>query len=402
VADAVRRLYTERNALKWDSDRSTMRMGDVIELTHPEPSAPWQGALFRYLIDDRNDKPFPGQRPGIESLEEIGLRTIAARRKLDAVPVEARRSMLERSFVLQQGAQEFLGDIDITPFDGVAMDPFGDAAITWEWLAGWLQGPMDRVAWEFVIPEMGYMALLRNLRHFEEAGIGDEARRLVEQKLVDPLEVARSRQLPIRFYSAYKALETRAWDSVLERALKQTVENIPWLEGRSLVMVDVSGSMNSAFSAKTKAMRYELAALFGCALGLRNEGSVYAYANTTVKIAVRQGESILKGVDAVRQAMQVAGGGTETWKCARMAWEDSRVPYDRIVIVTDEQAWPGGDHTVIPADVPIYTFNVAGYSKGHSPSFGEAKRYTFGGLSDAGFAAIAALESGMQRALAVS
>ncbi len=51
VADAVVRLYTERSLLKWDSAERSVRFGDVLELTHPEPATAWQGELFRHAID---------------------------------------------------------------------------------------------------------------------------------------------------------------------------------------------------------------------------------------------------------------------------------------------------------------------------------------------------------------
>ena len=38
VADAVRRLYTERAALRYDGLSRQLRMADVIELTHPAPT----------------------------------------------------------------------------------------------------------------------------------------------------------------------------------------------------------------------------------------------------------------------------------------------------------------------------------------------------------------------------
>ena len=37
IADAATRLYTERNALKYDGKARGVRMADVIELTHPKP-----------------------------------------------------------------------------------------------------------------------------------------------------------------------------------------------------------------------------------------------------------------------------------------------------------------------------------------------------------------------------
>ena len=60
-----------------------------------------------------------------------------------------------------------------------------EAGISWERLSGWLPGGMDAEAWEAVIPSMGVMALVRNLRNFDEAGIGEAAIDAVIAKITD-------------------------------------------------------------------------------------------------------------------------------------------------------------------------------------------------------------------------
>ncbi len=57
------------------------------------------------------------------------------------------------------------------------------------------------------------------------------------------------------------------------------------------------------------------------------------------------------------------------------------------MILTDEQA--SGAPRDLP-NVPIYTFNLAGYSAGHLAD--GANRVTFGGLSDACFRLIPVME----------
>lgn len=365
VADAVVDKYDEFTALKWDSDRATVRMGDVIELTHPTPADPVQSSLFRYLINDRH-----GRADEVDTI----LGRIGTRRRLEAMPVEQRRPYIESS---------------MWPADATA------AAVTWEWLSGWLQGPMDAKAWESVIPKMGYMALLRNLRNFDQAGISDEVRAQVVARLTDPKAVAGSRQLPIRFYNAYRAVTDaegggKHWQQPLAMALDLTLQNIPELPGRTLVMIDASGSMYSNWGGRRSVSKlFEVAALFGAAIGLRNDADVYAYDTRSVKIAVRQGNSVMYAIDAVARCG--LGGGTATWQNVEANYRS----HDRVIIVTDEQAHPGADHNVVPARIPVYTFNVAGYRYGHAPSHNEAKRYTFGGLTDAAFAAISALERGV-------
>jgi len=382
VADAVRRLYTERAALKYDGASNAYRMADVLDLVHPDPTDARQSALFRLLLDRRHD------RERIDVDAEL-LPIVAARAELEAMPLDDRRALLDASDV---------------------GDRFNTAGVTWEWLSGWLNGPMDAKAWEAVIPSMGYMALLRNLRNFDDAGIGGATRDGIVAKLTDPAEVARSRQLPLRFYAAYANTKTLHWAPPLERALELSLANVPALPGRTLVLVDVSGSMASPMSNRSRAQRWELAALFGSALAARSaKTDVVAFQSYSRRVDVAKGGSVLR---AIEQFKPLVGGGTETFA----ALEEHYKAHDRVVILTDEQAFPqraspigspaapkrrffgllAGEQPILPTpaeeiDAPIYTFNLAGYRVGHLPS-GEERRHTFGGLTDRAFSAIPLLE----------
>ena len=95
------------------------------------------------------------------------------------------------------------------------------AGMTWEALAGWLQGPMDAAAWEAVIPSMGYMALLRNLRNFDEAGVSDEVAERVAARARRP--GARWRAPGSSRSGSWRRTSTRRslrWAYALEQALR--------------------------------------------------------------------------------------------------------------------------------------------------------------------------------------
>jgi hypothetical protein len=83
-------------------------------------------------------------------------------------------------------------------------------------------------------------------------------------------------------------------------------------------------------------------------------------------------------------------GGTETAAAVRQHYAG----HDRVVLVTDEQAWAGhGDPgSVIPEQVPLYTWNLVGYRHGHGP--GRPNQLTFGGLTDQAFRVIPLVEAG--------
>lgn len=347
VADAVKRLYTERAALKYDGQSRAWRMGDVIDLVHPKPVGDWQSSLFRWLLDVRHNR--------AEIAMPEGCDTICDHAELQRLPVEERRA---------------------------ALDPerLAAAAMTWESLAGWLQGPMDAQAWEAVIPSMGYMALLRNLRNFERAGVSVTALASVAATLADPENVARSRQFPLRFLSAYKNIETERFSFPLEQALEASVSNIPRLSGRTLLLIDVSGSMRDRMSGRTELERWELAGLFGIALAKRcADATTVAYQSQAWQVDTRG--PVLR---TTRDLRRLVGGGTQTFQTLAAAYDG----HDRVVILTDEQAHPGA---VPELAAPIYTFNLAGYRTAQLAS-GEKGRYAFGGLTDAGFQMLAILD----------
>ncbi|MEU6971201.1 TROVE domain-containing protein [Kitasatospora aureofaciens] len=362
VADAVRRLYDARSLLKYDTAGKGYRFGDVLELTHPtpDPGKPWQGPLFGYALDRRH-------RPE-EAVPPAADRTLTANRELLALPVEQRRAA-------------------VTAEDGA--ERLAAAGLTWEALAGWLQGPLDAAAWEAVIPSMGPMALVRNLRNFDRAGVSDEVAAEVARRISDRGEVRRSRQFPFRYLAAYRHAPSLRWGHALETALGHSLANVPGLPGRTLILVDRSGSMFDRPSEQTQLNRADSAAIFGTALKVRAaEADLVEFGTGSRVIEVGRGEAVLRVLERFSSL-----GGTNTAEAVRTHYRG----HDRVVIVTDEQTghgYRGSDPlAAVPAHVPVYTWNLAGYTLGHGPS-GGANRHTFGGLSDAAFRLIPLLEAG--------
>ncbi|MFF3390327.1 TROVE domain-containing protein [Streptomyces sp. NPDC002669] len=361
IADAVRRLYNGKSLLKYDTASKSYRFGDILNLTHasPDPAKPWQGELFRYALDRRHHPE--------TAVPPAGDRVLTAHRALMELPVERRRAVIE-------GA------------DGA--DRLAAAGMTWEALAGWLQGPMDATAWEAVIPSMGVMALIRNLRNFDEAGVSDEVAARVAARISDPAAVAASRQFPFRYLAAHQHAPSLRWAHPLEKALGHSLDNVPALPGRTLVLVDRSGSMWSPLSDHSQLNRADAAAIFGTALALRAaDADLVQFGTSSAPVKHRRSESVLKVLERFGDL-----GGTDTEQAVRRHYRD----HDRVLIVTDEQAtfsYAGDATAAVPDTVPVYTWNLAGYRVGHAPS-GNGARHTFGGLSDAAFRMVPLLEAG--------
>ena len=236
---------------------------------------------------------------------------------------------------------------------------------------------------------------LRNLRNFDEAGMSDEAASQVAARLADPGQVARSRQFPFRFLSAYEAAPSLRWGHALDQALQASLSNLPALPGRSLILIDTSASMTGgAISARSKVTPAKAAAVFGVALGAKGEQvDVVGFADGTFRHDVPRGASVIREVDRFLGRIGEVGHGTDIVGSLRRSYQR----HDRVFIISDMQTMSGyhgkGVSDVVPAHVPIYGFNLGGYQQA-AYATGKACRHEFGGLTDATFRMVPLLEAG--------
>lgn len=355
LADACTRLYGQNAAIKYDGGSRGIRMGDVIELVHPEPKDALQSALFRHLIDRRHNRDLD-----LGALGEANLDRLVNAYTLDQVPTEERRARL--------GSEQL-----------------ADAGYTWERLSGWLPGGMDAEAWEAIIPSMGLMALIRNLRNFEEAKVSPAARTAIALRISDPAEVARSRQFPYRFWSAYKNSGTMFFGPALETALELSVKNVPKFPGRTLVMVDTSGSMTSPVSSRSQIQLLELGALFAASVAAGNDVTLCPYASDTYIAPVKQ--SVMRTINDIVSQVGKVGHGTQTWASVQKQYRG----HDRIIVFTDMQ-----DHPARVAglpNVPVYVWDLRGYAAANVDTDVRG-RYLFAGFTDSAFRMVDLLERG--------
>lgn len=115
IADSASRLYTERNVLKYDGLSKNFRFADVIELTHPKPSASWQSELFKYLLDKRHHAE--------TAVIPDSLTAIKARAELQNFTPYGRHVFMR---TIQGGNTENKAKFDLA------------MASSWEWASSWM------------------------------------------------------------------------------------------------------------------------------------------------------------------------------------------------------------------------------------------------------------------------
>lgn len=215
---------------------------------------------------------------------------------------------------------------------------------TWEVA---LSGGADKKAtFERLIAEkkLGALALLRNLRNMQVAGVSKKA----IGKALD--EMRTDRVLPYRFIAA--AQHAPDLEPELEHAMFRSIEGHAKLTGKTILLVDVSGSMDSPLSGRSEMRRLEAAN--GLAILAREIGEdveIYTFSDNVKKIAPRRGF-------ALRDAITSSQPHNGTWLGKAVAQVDRKDA--RLIVFTDEQS-----HDPVPAPKGVgYMVNVASYQHG--------------------------------------
>jgi hypothetical protein len=257
---------------------------------------------------------------------------------------------------------------------------------TWEVAlsaAGRGDGQEKREVWERLLAErkMGALALLRNLRNLHAAGVSEE---LVLSALA---ALKTERVLPFRFLAA--ARNAPQWEEALETAMFRALETRTGkLAGHTVVLVDVSGSMESPLSARSEMRRTDAA--YGLAILLREiaeKVTIYTFSDRAQRVASRRGMALR---DALEKSQPHSG--TYLGAALKQVETEVREGYDRLVVITDEQS-----HDSVPAPKGVgYVINVASAQNG----VGYGAWTHVDGWSEAVVDYIAELESGEGEPLA--
>lgn len=170
--------------------------------------------------------------------------------------------------------------------------------------------------------KLGYLALLRNLRNMVASG--------VDTQLIRDAILARKGAevvLPFRYVAAARACPQL--EPYIDQALSEAIAELPVLPGKTIVLADVSRSMLEKLSGKSDLTRMDAA----CALASLINGDVrmFSFSNRLVEVPPRRG---MAGVDALMKSQEFNG----TALFDSVAEVQARLTYDRLIIITDEQA----------------------------------------------------------------
>jgi len=198
--------------------------------------------------------------------------------------------------------------------------------------------------------QLGYLALLRNLRGMTNAG--------VDTVLINKAILARKgaeRVLPFRYVAAWRAAPQFSY--ALNQAMLDALQDMPAWEGLTAILVDVSGSMEAPLSAKSDLSRMDAAAAL--AILVPGKSVIYTFSMSCVRV----GDVHLRndrGLAEIEPIIRSQGHGG-TYLSQALETLRRQGPFHRLVLITDEQAsW--GDYPAIARH--SYCINVGVYKNG--------------------------------------
>lgn len=274
-------------------------------------------------------------------------------------------------------------------------------------------GTTKKQVWEQLIDsnKVGYLALLRNLRNILEADVSPTHVEKVINYLSNPQAVKKSRVFPFQFLAAFRELRgvqsglTETVRGALQAAVRASVENIAGFDinTRVLIASDVSGSMNSPVSEKSKMQYYDVGMVLSRLLQYRSKNVIAGVFGDTWKTLAFEKQTVLTDQDTDNY-----GVGYSTNGHLVLNWAiQNKKEFDKIFFFTDCQLWNStsyvGDlssswkkyRTMFP-NAKLYLFDLAGLGQSPINIIGEQNVHLIAGWNTEIFNVLDHIEKGGQ------
>lgn len=261
--------------------------------------------------------------------------------------------------------------------------------------------------------KIGYIDLLRSLTKIGEV-CTNEVVDLACNLLTNESAIKKSLVMPFQLYIAMKMVDAHPFNSsiikrklvtALAKAVDISCENVPVFSGKTLVVIDRSGSMDSALkdnNAKVISMA-ETGTLMGLFLAKKNESDIMIFGDSATYVPFNHLDSIITNVSTL---MNYNRGGAGKYNVGHgtnfhAIFSNIKGSYDRIIILSDMCGWRtspyGGFDTKKQLaayrynnpKVKLYSYDLAGQG---SIQFPEEDVFVIAGFSEKVFDVMKLLE----------
>ena len=183
-----------------------------------------------------------------------------------------------------------------------------------------------------------HMALLMNLRNISQTD-NEEVIEAAAELLQDRSRISRSKVLPFKYYTAYRALKEANADyrlvSACSKGLDIACENVPVFDGQTLIAIDDSASMQGSWNSKPGDLSPAQKAAFFTAILYKSNPKIDVCTFST-------SHKWVKGINPDDSTLTIAseimnqigrGGGTYM----HFVFDNAHRSYDRIMVLSDMQ-----------------------------------------------------------------
>ena len=297
--------FTEYQLAKYNRDKD-VKLADVLALVHAKPKDKETGLLFAKLANK------------------------------DHLPMKTKTAKFPVANTYRKLAKNF---------EGLATPDTWEVALS--------AGADKKETFERLITEgqLGGMALLRNLRNMQESGVSES---VIKDGIT---KMNTERILPFRFINAAKYAPKL--EAHLENAMFKCLEGHGKLGGKTVLLVDVSGSMDRKISGKSDLMRVDAAAALAMLLReVCEDVVIYTFSENEVLVPTRRGFAL---AEVIKRSQPHSGtylgrSSTAVAKAERDA--------DRVIVITDEQSRDTVGNPFQKTGVKAYLLNVASERNG--------------------------------------
>lgn len=237
--------------------------------------------------------------------------------------------------------------INITHTKSASVNSFMKGEIespdTWEVKISTAKTDVERAEeWIRLVQEdkLGYLAMLRNLNNIMNAlsTIGNDGLLLIEDKIIskltDEASIKKSLVYPYQIYCAYKNMKAHPFmiDNALDQAFRIACGNMEKFEGKSVIMLDISGSMENRISFRSNITIKEVGACYAAALYISQDCDFVKFGTNAKLCSYNKIDNIFNIISNMCEEDKCGYG---TYIGAAFAELDKK--YDRIFIVSDMQ-----------------------------------------------------------------
>src|SRR5574338_90556 len=270
-------------------------MGDVIKMLHPKAKNEEQEAFFGYLI-------------GSEKATHTNLPNIVKQYEL----FKSRRLDNYHGGEIPNVEFRLLSSLNLTTND-----------------------------WKEIALNGGFHMVRMNLNTFERHGVfKDEGiTKQIANKLRDRNSILKSKMMPYQLFTAFLNISNvpREIENALQDAVEISLENIPEINGKCFIFPDVSGSMGSTISSKSKVRCIDIAALFSFAMMRKNPNSeIIPFEQNVVNLKLNSRDSIMTNA---QKLASIGGGGTNCSAPLKLLNDRHQKDVAACIYISDNESW---------------------------------------------------------------